>query len=511
MKKVKIFLLLVITFLAAGFIITSCKPSANGVAPIPGASGAVTISGIGADSLTLTWEKAKDDATTPENLEYLAYYATVSSINTPGDVQANAVPVGDWERDIAARKVMGLKEATDYYFAVLVRDGEGNMAAYEPVAVFAVNITFVNVPSSAQSITLTVAGTGMEEINKTLTASATTVVTVPSGSAREFSAESGTASVSSKGVTETDLLTVDDKNVTVTLDISETKLVIPDAGNYRILQMDDMTGAGWTVLTWSDLGFSNDYMFKPYDIDFDSKGRIYIANSYIGATSTGVLRIDDINATSYDTIVSKANYGVQAITIDRTNDYIYYSDGSSPINRKTLDPLGSEESFSMQNEPAIGNFATNGMSSDQNGTVFIANTMEPNIVKYDPSKPEGSRIVNTYTYADLNSPWGVLVKGNYLYAADISNSGSNSPIVRFNIDNPAQYTQYGSFGFGTNPGDFYGPHVFAAILNKKLYLTDDDGGFSQKFIAIDDITGTGWETYGTYGSGQGQFKFFSSC
>jgi len=467
----------------------------------------INISGLGTGSLTFSWEKAADDATAPENLEYLAHYATVSSINTPDDVKANAVPVEDWEKNLTTRNIPNLKEATDYYFAVLVRDEQGNMSAYETAAIFAVNVTFENVPASAQSIALKVTGSNMEETNNTLTASTTAVVTVPSGSARGFSAESSTASVTFKGETETDVLTADNKDITITLSLYETKLIIPDAKNNRIVQIDDMTGAGWKVLTWSDLGFSNAYEFEPYDIDFDSGGRIYIANYAHTGANKGVFRIDDIDDTGYDLIVGEKD--VAAMSIDRTNGYIYYSEGWNPVNRKTLEPLGSEESFTI---PSIGNFATNGMSADQNGAVFIANVTDKNIIKYDPSKPEGSRVIETYSYTGLSSPWGVLVKGNYLYVADTYVSETNnSPIVRFNIDSPAQYTRYGSFGATGSPGIFYGPHVFAAILNKKLYITDDDGFDSSKLVAIDDITGSGWETYGSAGTGEGQFMFFSGC
>jgi hypothetical protein len=61
-----------------------------------------------------------------------------------------------------------------------------------------------------------------------------------------------------------------------------------------------------------------------------------------------------------------------------------------------------------------------------------------------------------------------------------------------------------------DPGEFFGPRRFVAPVNKKLYIIDHDM-FNRKLAALEDSTGAGWETYGTAGTGVGQFKFYSTC
>ena len=47
---------------------------------------------------------------------------------------------------------------------------------------------------------------------------------------------------------------------------------------------------------------------------------------------------------------------------------------------------------------------------------------------------------------------------------------------------------------------FYGPTRFVAILNRKITLIDEDDSFAtySKLVSINDMNGTGWETYGRY-------------
>ncbi len=508
MKKVRILLLIAVAAAVAGLIVSGCATTGTSDPPVPGGSGVITISGIGATSLTLTWTKATDDATTPENLEYRAYYATVSSITTPEDVEANATPVGDWEKDIGTKDVTGLSELTDYYFAVLVRDEDGNMAAYEVAAVFTVTVTFENVPASAQTIALTISGSNMEEISKNLPAAATAVVTVPSGSSRTFTAQSSTASVTSKGETQTDLLTVDDKTVSVTFELYETKIIIPDALNNRIVQIDDMTGAGWTVLDYTDFGLAAGE-FLPYDIDFDSKGRIYIANDYgNGAGTKQILRINDITDTSPVAVIEGLTVGATSIAVDRKNDFIYYGTEQkypdySKIFRCQYDGTNNSQFTTKET------YGFPGIDIGENGTVYVmANDSDfAGFYKYDMS----GNLLKGGNYSYLNFAWDVVVKPPYVYVLNTN----NYEILQLDINDISQnpLKKYGTQDDGTfpdNPGEFYGPKRFVAILNKKLTLTDEvDYATKDRLVSLDDtLDGSGWEPYGANGSGTGQFSFF---
>jgi len=507
MKKSKILLLLVIVAAAvSGLFIAGCETTGGGTAPVPGGSGVITISGIGAASLTLTWEKATDDATTPENLEYRAYYATLSSITTPEDVEANAIAVGNWEKDIATKDVTGLEEATDYYFAVLVRDEGGNMAAYAVAAIFTVTVSFENVPASAQSIALTVNGSNMEEISKTLSASTTAVVMVPAGLSRTFSAQSSTVSVTSKGETEADLLTVDDADVIISFELYETKLIIPDAENNRIVQIDDMTGSGWTVLDYADFGLGVSE-FVPYDIDFDSQGRIYIANNYgtLAASKPQILRIDDFTDTTPDTIIQGMAKGVVSVAVDRKNELVYYStDYSSPNTINRCDYDGTNNGVFV-----TGSYGFYGLAiDDENGSIYAVND-ESDFISIWKFNSSGTGIDSGGSY--LSNPLDMIVRDSYVY---LLNNG-NYEILRLDKSDLSKdpSKKYGTQDDGNlpnNPGEFYGPRRFVAILNKKLTVTDEVAyDYKDRLVSLDDaLDGSGWETYGANGSGPGQFSFF---
>lgn len=367
-----------------------------------------------------------------------------------------------------------------------------------------VTVNFSNVPSNGQSLELIVTGAGMDNITKTYPVIQTSdSFELPPGSARTFSAVSSTPSVTLSAEVQKDLLSIADANVTLNLFPTSSRIIIPDALNYRIVQIDDMNGTSWKTLdytSFASLGFTDDYQFYPYDIDIDSKGKIYIANNYGGTSLPQIIRIDDFNNPNPKKIVDGISNGITAISIDRTNNYIYYTTAwSQTLYRKKLDLTGTEDLFDI-------GFETYGMCADQNGYIFLGQAYGA-AVKYDPSS---SRVVETYT-GFLSNPWDVLVKGNYLFVLDKSSSEGNYPITRFLINDPTSYVGYGTFSPGTNQGDFYGPNLFVAILNKKFYITDGDGWSLAKLVSMDDITGSGWKTYGSWSTGQNEFEFFSSC
>jgi len=517
MKKSYILVFLVIVAAAAGLIIAGCETAGNGVVPVPGGSGVIIISGIGATSLTLSWTKATDDASAPENIEYRAYYATVSSITTPEDVEANATAVGDWEKDIATKEVTGLSEATDYYFTVLVRDEDGNMAAYEVASqttYMAVSITFNDIPAAADEICLDITGPEMDDIHLSLPVdTATFSVGAPQGSSRVFSAIAQTASVTSIGESSIDLVPAESAGLSaelvIDLYIDETKIIIPDALNNRIVQIDDMTGTGWAVKEYNNFGLSqltSSSDFVPYDIDFDQLGRIYIAINNGSATKPQLIRIDDFNDTTADVIVSDLTDGLLALAVDRNNNRVYYTTSASPGALGGCDYNGTNsKTYANFNE-----WNPYGLAVDDFGMLYsMANSDGDTIIKYNPFTE------TQIDSKDLNQgdAWDVLVKSSTLYL--LYGSAWSDPynvVYTFNIDNlNAVIDKYGTQNSElTNPGDFLGPRRFVAILNKKLTVTDESDFSNQdRLVSFDDtLDGSGWEMYGEFGTGPDQFKFF---
>jgi hypothetical protein len=336
---------------------------------------------------------------------------------------------------------------------------------------------------------------------------------VPAGSARTFTLLINTFSVTFKGQTTVDLGPGEETVVVINPTLEATQIIIPDSYNYRVVQISDMNGTGWTEIAWDDLGFSNNWEFNPYDIDFDKEGRIYIANY-----NNGVIRLDDMNDSSAETIIFGAAtpYNVTTIAIDRAKgllyfstffgQYIYQADlTGSPL---PLTPVQLDVTL----EPLVSSFDTIGIAVDDQGILYLANKSSYQIIKYDPSAAVGSRVVAIYN-TDLGFPWDgmdVVAKDGYVYLAD---HDSPTHVIQ-QLDQDLNFIQ----GFGSlkdppqQSGEFWSPYRFVAILNKKLYVLDDGYNSSTFFdesrvVSFGNAGGDGWETYGKYGSAIGEFDF----
>ena len=78
-----------------------------------------------------------------------------------------------------------------------------------------------------------------------------------------------------------------------------------------------------------------------------------------------------------------------------------------------------------------------------------------------------------------------------------SNTGQ---LVRSDDLNGTNLTTYGTQGSGV--GQFYGAYGIAVDSSGRIYVADS---YNARVVRIDDFKGTNWTTFGTYGSGMGQF------
>src|SRR5262245_12747085 len=102
-----------------------------------------------------------------------------------------------------------------------------------------------------------------------------------------------------------------------------TIIVVADAGNGRIVQMDDFSGAGWTTFAYPRV---NNSLIAPTAVAVDSLGRIYAVNT----ADNNISRMDDIFGLGFVTLgrggsgVGEFN-GPFGIAID-AEDRIYVAD-----------------------------------------------------------------------------------------------------------------------------------------------------------------------------------------
>jgi hypothetical protein len=124
-------------------------------APVPGSG--ITFSGVGANSIGVSWGAASDELSPPSTLQYKLVRATsaaaIDSV-TEADAIAGAGLVLNWTAATTGATATSLASSTVYYFTVLVKDAAGNKSAYPVVSQATLDIT-APVPGSLITFSLT--------------------------------------------------------------------------------------------------------------------------------------------------------------------------------------------------------------------------------------------------------------------------------------------------------------------------------------------------------------------
>jgi hypothetical protein len=368
-------------------------------------------------------------------------------------------------------------------------------------------------PVNVVSAALVVGGPGMDTITNTYAAGITTAtLTIPSGAERTFTLLVNSPSATLIGTSTVDLAPGETRTIALSPTIAGTQIVIPDYLNHRIVQISDMTGTGWVEKKTGDF-VGTGAQFSPYAIDFDNQGRIYIANYTISTPGAigAVVRIDDINhtgapGTSGVVNIDATSMNVTSLAVDRANGYVYYVNLNSLLRKRIDDDYTVSPTTSALSSESLIHANPSAIAVDDQGFLYMtipAQTFAGSVVKYNPTLAVGSRVVRSSTYnfpyPGFTSPFGVMVKGAYVYVSD---SGGGK-IVRFDKD--------------LNFVDSYTPpsarpETFLATLNRKITLIDEgSNGTTDRIDSLDDMTGAGLETFGSNGSGTNQFSFYSIC
>ena len=344
-------------------------------------------------------------------------------------------------------------------------------------------------------------------------------VTVPSGKNRYIQVLAGTPSATLGGSVTMDLTAGETVDVLLNMGIHSTRIIIPDYANNRVVQIDE-DKTGWIERT-SLTGVS---MLRPYDISVDNRGRIYVANNVGGSGmgDNGIIRIDDINSSdSYlypDSSVRTStlyDYGITAIAVDINNEYLYYAASNSALYRASLSDNTTHEQLTTTGITGIS-----GLAVADDGNLYIAGNSSmvayvSTIFIYNPSIQSVTASVTESTITSLATPWDVLVKQPYIYVANL-NGGTDSQVLQFSMSGLGLIAGYGTAYTteGVSQGYFYGASRFLAIHNDRITIIDEAPASYQlsKIVFMDDINGSSWDTYGSYGSGTGEgiFDFFHS-
>ncbi len=370
-------------------------------------------------------------------------------------------------------------------------------------------VTVRNLPQNILAMTLSVSADDFGTITVPIPDTGITELTVivPAGTDRTFEITvyptPENVVTEYKGSQTVDLAAGESTGVLVTLDIESMKILVPDAEGNRIVQIDDMDGPGWIEKNNTALGIGP--TIYPWDIDIDGSGRIYFAHN--GNTTGGAIiyRIDSMADISAEPLVVKDG-GFVALTVDRTNDLLYYSDGSS-LWQSDLDG-NSEQSLSLAGPPEV--YSINGIAMGESGYLYIAGTyfngaaQIPYVFQYDPA---GQTVVN---YRDMSGYggdcWDALLTGNTVLAAV---NGSNNKMVSLSKDLQTENGVLAQDPVSSDP--MLGPRRFLSEANSTLYILDEEMSYNDsvnRILSIEDESGTGWTTFYPGDIGKTYFGFF---
>jgi hypothetical protein len=337
-------------------------------------------------------------------------------------------------------------------------------------------------PSNVSSIAVIVGGPGMETIATQYAVGTTSAtLSVPSGAARTFTVLASTPSVTFRDDVTVDLQPDETTTVDLTPRLAETQIIVPDYGNFDLMQISDMSGTKPTTLSG----------FYPYDVDFDSQGRIYVA------TSGGIIQTDDIAGATLTPITTTPT-DIQSIAIDRARGLLYYLgyDVQGLYALWTMDLNGKGNETKIDLSGVLGSFFSQAVAVDSDGFVYLVTT-SPSIavVKIDPNAP---KLLATYS-KNLVEPFDVLANGNDIYVSDYS----ARKIIHLsrNLDFVDDFS-------GPANDRFLGPERFVAILNKPITVIDETlYNEGNRLVSFGDMTGAGWTTYEPQIAGLDTFEF----
>jgi sugar lactone lactonase YvrE len=129
---------------------------------------------------------------------------------------------------------------------------------------------------------------------------------------------------------------------------------------------------------------------------------------------------------------------------------------------------------------------------DQSGHIYFL--IESRLVRMDDMDGNGRVTANVPLY---NPKTVAFDAQGRIYIADTD----NHRVVRINDMSGAGFVSFGSQGSGV--GQFNRPEGVAVDALGRIYLTDNE---NHRIVRINDMSGTGWVTFGSFGGGVGQLN-----
>jgi hypothetical protein len=400
-------------------------------------------------------------------------------------------------------------------------------------------------PATFNRILVSVSGPDIGTIQKNFPYSDTISIDVPAGTLRRFEVTAfvapyyaddlGTWSAAStfKGIATANVPSGATVSVPVLMIMDESRFVIPDYMNGRIVWFDSVPTA---VPSWQYAFVTN-----PQQIDFDARGRIYVlAKSAVGGYDM-IYRSDIITSTQTQVLNESYFYqlNVRAFTIDRRRNILYLAQYNYGIDIISVDlgqtlPAMSSVFLNTQDletyTPYFSDITALDVGNDGVLTI-IGNDYYANqiMMRYNPfaSKTVCMEGCTTVYGFPVGEAYDFNTLGISLTLQDVrvreqdvcvlTNPNDNNGFVLMQFQaTPAGFIlgpHFGDLSYSPMPGIglFFGPQKFATRRDDTLVIIDEgwDGSSADRLVLTDFDVSKPWATFGSTGSGTGTFQFFN--
>jgi sugar lactone lactonase YvrE len=285
------------------------------------------------------------------------------------------------------------------------------------------------------------------------------------------------------------------------------QVYVADAGNNRIVRLDDARGDGPVSYSLPSSG-------RPGAIARDSQGRIYVTDS----ANSAVIRIDDMTGTN-ETALGTAGAGTgqfanpQGLAIDADNR-IYVADTAN--NRVVrMDDMSGTNWVSYSGTLS----GPTGLALDPDGRIYVVDTGNSRVLRMDDMTGTNLAAFGTSGSGSnqFSSPTGIALhlspddaaatdsdpQPGQTFHVDriaIADAG-NSRVVAFDDLVGTDWAVIGSSGAGT---DQFASPSGVAFRGRGSLLVSDTG--NNRLTWFQDMTGTGWTVVGSAGSAANEFQ-----
>lgn len=297
--------------------------------------------------------------------------------------------------------------------------------------------------------------------------------------------------------------------VTVNLDeITDSRILFADGANQRVVMMDDMEGNGWQEFSSSDPSFG-----EVYDVDYDGRGRIYVAAQF------GLFRMDNMQGEglvqlNQELVIQEllASSSAWSVAVDKDSSSVSFLVGGTNAQvvhgeLDTTQPWTADQasilSVSTELPPAA-------LTSLPDGRLVLGSGAS--LLVFEPQSPTN---VSFYDAAGSGIQ-DLMVSDGLVWSLGAFSTTGN---VVVEADPEQDFQKVGGFGtitgsevVPTEQEEFAQPVTFGATARDGFYVGDADPAGSLYDLArvayFTDSNGVDWSTFGNYGAQEGQFSFY---